>query len=815
MTHKNLLSVLFVALLLVAASAVYAQDGGDVNIIEYGNTEFGTLSVSSPSEAWQFEGFAADSISVSVNQIMGDLDPYVVILDPMGRVMATDDNSGEAYPNALVRDFRLPDSGTYTILVQGYMDTTGDYEVTVARNETGMIYGQIGGGGELPYDIPMIDGLSQQSSSDKWTFEGLPGDVVSLTMKRLSGTLAPYLLLLGPDGAVVKFTDYPSPDEAYLDSVSLTAPGTHTVIAQRAPGSNTAGDYELRLTRTAEGFTPVDDGDGPIQYGDMVAGALWNEHSSNTYTFEGVPGETLQVTVSRVDGNLEPSVLLLDPDGGSISIYNNSGDATIYDTEVRLQKAGQYSLEVSSSYSTFGNYELALELVSGGISHKPGGGELEHGQSAEGAIWLDNPADEYAFEAVPGDQIHVEVVRESGDLEPSILLIGPDKRSITLYDEDSSAETYSGTTTLDMNGTYRLAVIPLYPGSQAGDYQITLSLLQPGITHTAEGGDLEYDTIVQAALWNENRRDEWLFEAQSGDTVNILVTPTSGDLAPSLQVFGPDGQLVNSGNTNLTAYPLTMTGDYTLVVGLWSGTYGDYDLVVEHVQSLVAPADGVLPPGERVISAISSDNMVDTWTFDGQQDDHIVIEMSLISGNLSPYLVLLKPNGTVAVVSDSYYASDTSVVLDVVLPVTGTYQLLAQSSPAYLNGLGNYALMVSIIQTADGRIIPSGGGQLLLGESVVGEITNDDPQDVYRVILTEPVVIDIALTRSEGNLNGYLEVMNDQGDVLTSDDDSAGGFNPVIKALELEPGEYSIVASRPDGDKLSEGVYSLDLTRAE
>ncbi len=700
MKHIKLLSVLFVALLLLVASAVYAQDGRDVNVIEYGNTEFGTLSVSSPSEAWQFEGFAADSISVSVNQIMGDLDPYVVILDPMGRVVATDDNSGEAYPNALIRDFRLPDSGTYTILVQGYMDTTGDYEVTVARNETGMIYGQIGGGGELPYDIPMIDGLSQQSSSDKWTFEGLPGDVISLTMKRLSGTLAPYLLLLGPDGAVVKFTDYPSPDEAYLDSMSLTVPGTYTVIAQRAPGSSTAGDYELRLTRSAEGFIPVDDGDGPIQYGKTVAGALWNEHPSNGYTFEGMPGETIRITISPVDGNLEPSVLLLDPDGGSISVYNNSSDYTTYYAEVRLPKAGQYSLAVSSTYSTIGNYELTVELISAGVSHEPGGGELTYG------------------------------------------------------------------------------------------------------------------TVAQASLWGDNRRDEWGFEAQSGDTVNVLVTPTSGDLVPSLQLFGPDGQLVYSGGDNLTAYVLTMTGKYALVVGFWSGTYGDYDLVVEHIQSLVAPADGILPPGERVISAISANNTVDTWTFDGQQNDHVVIEMSLISGNLSPYLALLKPNGTVTAVSSSYYG-ESPALLDVVLPVTGTYQLLAQSNPAYLNSLGDYALMFSIVQTADGRILPSGGGQLLLGESVVGGITNDDPEDVYHVIITEPVVVDITLTRNEGNLNGYLEVMDDQGDVVTSDDDSAGGFNPVIKALELEPGEYSIIVRRPDSDKLSEGVYGLDLTRAE
>jgi hypothetical protein len=816
MKHKGFLSVLWVALILGLMPSVYAQDGGDVNVIEYGNTEFGTLSTSSPSEAWQFEGYAADLITVSVNQIMGELDPYVVLLDPTGRVLAVDDNSGDQYPNARINGLRLPDSGTYTILAQAYRDTTGDYEVILVRDEPGMIYGQAGGGGPIPYDIPMIDGLSQQSSSDKWTFEGLPGDVVSLTMKRLSGTLVPYLLIVDPRGTVIAATNYASGDVTTLDQVALTAAGTYTVIAQCAPDSYTAGDYELRLTRIAEGFMPLAEGGGTIQYGDEAAGALWAEHPTDEYTFEGVPGETIQIAVNRVDGNLVPGVTLFDPAGNNIAVNDTNSDDAIYETSAYLQTAGQYTLAINRGYSSIGNYQLVLELVSPGITHAPGGGALEYGQSAEGAIWPENPADDYTFEAKPGDEIEIEVVRQNGDSDLSIRLVGPDKQSISIYDDDGRNEVYRAKTILSQIGTYRIRVTSSYSASQAGDYEISLTLVKPGISHAAGGGDLAYNTVVQAALWNENLRDDWSFDAQAGDTVNILVTPTSGDLDPYLRLFGPDSQLLSYNGSNITEYSLMMTGKYTVVVSLERGAYGDYDLVVEHIQSLVTPTDGgVLPLGERVISAISSENLIDTWTFDGQQGDRAVMGMSLISGSLNPFLVLLKPDGTVLALNDDFNYNNTMAGIDVNLPITGTYQLLAQASPINLYGLGNYAVMVSIVQTADGRVLPSGGGQILLGETVTGGITNENPQDVYRITITDPVVIDIALTRTDGNLNGYLEVQNDKGEVVISDDDSAGGFNPMIKALTLEPGEYTIVAQRPDTDKLSEGVYELSVTRAE
>lgn len=814
MRHKYIVIILLLVVVSMSIPPVLAQDGEGTNLIEYGNTEFGTLSASSPVEAWQFEGVAADLITIGMNQFMGDLDPYLLLLDAEGRVLAMDDNSGNPRPNALITDLRLPVSGTYTILAQAVNSTTGDYELLLTRDEPGMIYGQVGGGGELPYDIPMIDGLSQTSSSDQWTFEGLPGDSVSITMKRLSGTFAPYLILQAPDGAMLARNGRSSGDTTSLDNINLTALGTYTVIAQRYPGSTAAGDYELRLTRTAEGFQPTTGG-GTIAYGETVNGAIWEENRREEYRFDGTPGDVIKLTVTRTAGNLEPTPTLIQPRGQSLSIRDINNAREIFEAELRLHQTGTHTLLIGRNGSTIGNYSLTFELVSSGITQAAGGGDLMFDTPAFAALWPANPEDTYTFEARPGAQIQVDVTRLSGNLEPQIQLHLPSGLSQRASSSSSDDDVYTRIYDLTELGIYTLRIAS-DEVDRIGDYSLNAALLAPGIAYDAGGGALAYDVPGTGALWNTNQRDVWTFDAKSGDSVNIRFEKVMDTLDAELRLYAPDGQFISASSGSFEDLLLANAGPYTLEITTNRSSFGDYALTVEHIQSLVTPiGEGALALGERVISAISRENPVDVWQFEAQEGDRISLTMAPISGTLDPFLVLELPDGTRFNLRDDVSSSDRSSSGEVQVRLSGTYTLYAQASPKSLTSLGNYSLIGSIIQTADGRVVPSGGGQLLIGEMVRGRLTNDDPTDEYRIIVDEPVVLDIALTRTDGNLNGYLEVLDAEGVVIVADDDSAGGFNPVITGLALEPGEYTIIARRPNSDTLSEGLYELSVMSAD
>ncbi|MBN1201577.1 MAG: pre-peptidase C-terminal domain-containing protein [Anaerolineae bacterium] len=1038
-----------------------AQDGGVA--IEYGAVEFGSISASVPSETWVFEGFAADLISIRMNRAVGELDPYLILLGPDGQVLATDDNSGEQSPDAAITGLRLPANGTYTILAQSSQDTHGDYELYLDRDDTGMIYGDMSSGGPIDFDIPMIGGISTQNRSDRWTFEGLSGDVITVEMKRLSGTLNPYVLLLTPAGEVFLFDDDNGGDgNALLEEQRLPASGTYTIITQMSPSGTTAGDYELKLTRQAEGVTPTpgggalvygevftggiwdenpreswtfdgtagelititadaasgnldpvieligpdgtmllsDDnsgatppnarisdyrlrqsgvysiivrrttnvstvgdyellvertetgivnepGGGELEYGDVVEGALWDDNPREAWTFEGTAGELITITANATSGNLDTHISLVAPDGTNLISDDNSGEISpnALISDYRLKQSGVYSVVVRRSPNaydaTLGDYELLVERTESGITNEPGEGELSSGDQVKGAIWDDNPADEFTFEGVPGDLVEISMERESGNLDSFLYLLGPDGE--TIKTDDNSGENNIDamiTIRLTQAGTYTIVATRPGNSSSVGDYKLALERTERGITNSEGGGSLAYDTTVEAAIWSENKSDEWMFSASPGDVLTIVMNRESGNLDPMLYLIGPDGFVSREDNDgggdrnaliqNYTiqqkgTYTIRATcasssscvGDYELLVertergitnnagggslsygtpaeaAIWnenksdewtfdaalgevvsismnrlsgsldpmlrlfgpggdmvkiddnsgaegddalianyliqeSGQYvivatyarastGDYELLVERTQRGIVErtGGGPLPVGERVVSAIMASNPADVWTFEGQEGDSVLVQMVHTSGNLDPFLMVLRPDGARLASDDNNAGNNDAMIGPVVLPAAGTYQVIAQASLSNVNSMGNYALSVTVTQAVDGSVPISGGGEMLVGETVSGAISNTDPTDTYRVQITEPLLVAIKLVRADGNLNGFVELYDADGVLVASDDDTAGGLNPLIADLELEPGEYTIVARRPDSDTITEGLYELTIERLD
>ncbi len=250
-----------------------------------------------------------------------------------------------------------------------------------------------------------------------------------------------------------------------------------------------------------------------------------------------------------------------------------------------------------------------------------------------------------------------------------------------------------------------------------------------------------------------------------------------------------------------------------MLVGSSSGTWGDYTLTVTRTQTGITEyrGGGSLLIGERGVSTITPGDAVDNWSFEGQEGAEVTIQMQTTTGNLIPMLALSRPDGVLMTSQDSYYSYDSTtpaVIGPFTLPVSGTYEIIAQASLYDLSTFGNYGI---IVIPSDSRTT-SGGGGILIGETVVGNITSADPGDLYHFEVAVPTRVAVAVTRGEGNLNPFVEVVNEAGKSIASDDDSAGAFNAVINEVRLEPGKYTLTVRRPDKDTMTEGTYTLTIT---
>ena len=111
--------------------------------------------------------------------------------------------------------------------------------------------------------------------------------------------------------------------------------------------------------------------------------------------------------------------------------------------------------------------------------------------------------------------------------------------------------------------------------------------------------------------------------------------------------------------------------------------------------------------------------------------------------------------------------------------------------------------------------MPADAASLSYGASVTGKISADNEADLYAFYGRYGEVISISMTRVDGNLDTYLELLNAAQEVLTRNDDSGGSQNSLIHHFTIPAtGMYTIRARRfsgTDGNPNTAGSYVLVL----
>ena len=217
-----------------------------------------------PAVLFTYAGTAGSMIDISMTKQSGDLDAYLLVLDPKGREMARDDEFSTNNHDAGIRALPLPETGTYVIVAtrygQEFGESAGDFDLAVSATPNGETavgtFSQATG-----YNSLLSGSLDSSTSEQVYTFRAVARDVVTIQMTKTSGNLDPNLVLTNNLGTTIVANDdnlLTGTLDAAIQSYIIPRNGYYAIIAGHFTGEDNSGGYRLKLARDSQNATGID-----------------------------------------------------------------------------------------------------------------------------------------------------------------------------------------------------------------------------------------------------------------------------------------------------------------------------------------------------------------------------------------------------------------------------------------------------------------------------------------------------------------------------------------------------------------------------
>ncbi len=219
-----------------------------------------------------------------------------------------------------------------------------------------------------------------------YTYQGVAGQAVDISMTRDSGDLDAFMVVLDAAGRELARNDDTSvaSTNAIIRGLTLPEDGDYLIVASRY-GQRfglSVGDFTLRVslhnaTEPASGtFAET------TEYGELRAGTINNAQFEHIYTFQAQAGDLLSMTAAATAGNLDTALTVSDNLGNVLArndddIGNASTDAAL--RQMLIPADGMYSVIVSRFQgprgTTAGDFRFKLTLEETGADE---GGRLRY-----------------------------------------------------------------------------------------------------------------------------------------------------------------------------------------------------------------------------------------------------------------------------------------------------------------------------------------------------------------------------------------------------------------------------------------------------
>jgi PKD repeat protein len=549
----------------------------------------------------------------------------------------------------------------------------------------------------------------------------------------------------------------------------------------------------------------------PLTPGEPIRGEIAETGETDVYLYTSEGNETVSITVTA-EGELDATLELIDPDA---ELLAENDDATPDNTnpalEMSLAEAGTYEIRVAAfAGASTGTYEILLQLnaaqpiPSETVEPTPSSSEtdLELGDLLRGELEVD-AVDVYTLTANQSGAYQIVMFSNRFD---TMLQVYDETGQLVTEDDDSGGGTNAAITRLELEAGQQVEIHAMSYSSGSGEYIISVSAAPevPPVVAIAYGDTVDGSIVAGVSA-------DFTFEASAGDVFSamvnaefdsyILLLDDAGNILMEDDDTGGDlqGAILN--------FPLTQAGTYTLrVEGYNAFEQGSFSLSLEKEEAGAIPATGTIAYGETVIGSLTSAAPT-SYSFTGSEDDTIFIQ---VEADFDTTLELYAPDGSL-LAQDDDSAGRLNPLIQVRLPASGEYRVDVNSfDPA---SEGTFEITLGL-DGSEPTVTPEAPVETPVPGANTGEVLETFEGDLAAGEVATYTFSaqsgDIVTIRVHAEFDSYLELSGPDGQIVISDDDSGGDFNPLIENSTLPAtGDYTLALSGFSAD--TSGAFQISV----
>src|SRR5258708_25899636 len=205
------------------------------NEIAYGQTVSGHISNDAFRVVYTFQGRNGDIIDATLTATDGTVDAELILADSQNKLIASDEDSGSNLSAAILSQ-QLPADGLYFLIATRFGQerglTTGSF--TLSLSHVGITSSS---GAALQYGDSIVGEISDTQFQHVYAFRATRGEIIKITMQRISGNLDSMLILADASGNVLLTDDEDPESPGTLDSairnLRIERTGNYVVVATR------------------------------------------------------------------------------------------------------------------------------------------------------------------------------------------------------------------------------------------------------------------------------------------------------------------------------------------------------------------------------------------------------------------------------------------------------------------------------------------------------------------------------------------------------------------------------------------------------
>lgn len=356
---------------------------------------------------------------------------------------------------------------------------------------------------------------------------------------------------------------------------------------------------------------------------------------------------------------------------------------------------------------------------------------------------------------------------------------------------------------------------------------LLLGLLVLGgqVVHAQEGSRLAYGEVVQGRITDDAARQVYYFEARRGDVVALQLTALNGNLDPLLMLADNNGKMLALADdtdgalgAGLATVQIPEDNFYFIIVTRFGHdlgmTAGEYQLSLVR-EGVLSEAGVYLSYGDSVVGLIDEATPRAAYIFEARQGDIINVQMQRISGNLDTYVALASETGQILVANDDLEGSLDARIDNYLILEPGYYQIIASRFGEQAGrSEGSYVLTLDTAPTSGLGLTRDGALFLRYGDELAGTVNDEHPLHYYTFGAKRGDIVTLEMTRTGGNIDPIITLLNASGEALIEDDDSGPSNNALIQSYIIPAsGMYFLLATRFDREAgATAGDYVVRLT---